>query len=345
MDFEMHLTQNYASSAAMDANATLISVENLHTFFYTRRGTVKAVDGIDLCIRRQETLGLVGESGCGKSVTALSLLQLVSPPGRIVRGRIILEGEDILSFSEEEMRSIRGRKISMIFQEPMTSLDPVFTVGSELTETLRLHHKVSRQQARLSAIQMLEKVGIPEPERRLREYPHELSGGTQQRVMIAIALICNPLLLIADEPTTALDVTIQAQILHLITELQQDLGTSVLLITHDLGVVAETCDNVAVMYAGNIIEYAPVKELFASPLHPYTVRLQASIPRIDVPVSRLATIPGSVPDLGRPPSGCKFHPRCSKALPICRRTTPQLQRIRENHLVRCWLYQKEKPLP
>jgi len=318
----------------------LISVKNLHTFFFTHRGIVKAVDGVDLYIKKKETLGLVGESGCGKSVTALSIMRLVSnPPGRIVKGEIIFERENLLEKSSEKMRKIRGDKISMIFQEPMTSLDPVFTVGEELMETFVLHQSTGKKLAKKKAIEMIKKVGIPEAERRVKEYPHQLSGGMQQRIMIAIALACNPSLLIADEPTTALDVTIQAQILDLIRKLQEELETSVLLITHDLGVIAETCDRVAVMYAGNIVESASVNDLFATPLHPYTIALGKSIPRVNSEASRLNIIPGIVPNLINPPSGCKFHPRCSKAMPLCSKTQPQFIELENDHWVRCWLYQ------
>ena len=320
----------------------LLSIRNLHTYFFTHRGMVKAVDGVDLNIRKKETLGLVGESGCGKSVTALSIMRLISnPPGRITEGEIFFAGEDLLRKSHQQMRKMRGSKISMIFQEPMTSLDPVFTVGHELTETLLLHQNLSKQEAREGAVEMLKLVGIPEPERRMEEYPHQLSGGMQQRVMIAMALSCNPSLLIADEPTTALDVTIQAQILALIKDLKGKLGTSVLLITHDLGVIAETCQQVAVMYAGRIMESAQVDDLFSEPLHPYTTALNSSIPQIDSTARRLKIIPGMVPSLINPPSGCRFHPRCCQVMSVCSEKEPPLMEIRNGHWVRCWLYQKD----
>jgi len=319
----------------------LLCVHSLHTYFYTHSGVVKAVEGVNLEIDTGEVLGLVGESGCGKSVTALSIMRLVSnPPGRIVKGEVIFRGEDLLKKNEDEMRKIRGNNISMIFQEPMTSLDPVFTVGNELMETIQLHQNLSKARARKIAIEMLKKVGIPEPERRMDEYPHQLSGGMQQRVMIAMALSCNPSLLIADEPTTALDTTIQAQILRLIKNLQEEFDTSVLLITHDLGVIAETCRRVAVMYAGNIVEYADVEMLFGNPLHPYTMGLSESIPRIDVTTKRLRIIKGTVPDLINLPSGCRFHPRCPEALEICREKEPSLKEVGMGHKVRCWLYDR-----
>jgi oligopeptide/dipeptide ABC transporter ATP-binding protein len=318
---------------------TLLSIRNLHTYFYTHYGVVKAVEGVNLEIQKGEILGLVGESGCGKSVTALSIMRLIpNPPGKIVEGEIIFKQEDLLEKSEEEMRKIRGNEISMIFQEPMTSLDPVFTVGEELTETIGLHRKLTRARSKGKAIEMLKKVGIPESEKRMNEYPHQLSGGMQQRVMIGMALCCNPSLLIADEPTTALDVTIQAQILKLIKDLQKDFGTAILLITHDLGVIAENCSQVAVMYAGNIVEYAGVEPLFEKPLHPYTVALSKSIPRLDVTTRRLKIIKGMVPNLVDPPRGCKFHPRCEKAFEICSQKSPLLTEVEKGHEVRCWLY-------
>jgi len=285
----------------------LLRVKNLKTYFFTHEGTIKAVDGVSFTIKKGETLGLVGESGCGKSVTALSIMRLVqSPPGKIVGGKIYFEGKNLLELKEKEMRKIRGCKISMIFQEPMTSLDPMFTIGFEIMEVLKLHQNLKKDEAKKKVIESLYKVRFPDPEKRIDDYPHELSGGMRQRVMIAMALSCNPALLIADEPTTALDVTIQAQILKLIDELRKELNTSVLLITHDLGVIAKTCDNVALMYAGYIVEYTDVYTFFRKPLHPYAQALLKSIPRIDVETKRLKIIKGLVPNLLDIPSGCPF---------------------------------------
>jgi oligopeptide/dipeptide ABC transporter ATP-binding protein len=320
----------------------LLRVQNLRTHFFTHEGTVRAVDGVSFAIKKGETLGLVGESGCGKSVTALSIMRLIpSPPGRILDGSVIFEGNDLLSLSERQMREIRGRKISMIFQEPMTSLDPVFTVGHEIMETVRLHQRLKKSGARQEAVKALRTVGIPDSERRLKNYPHELSGGMRQRAMIAMALSCNPALLIADEPTTALDVTIQAQILRLIDDLKSKFGTSVLLITHDLGVVAEMCDFVAVMYAGHIVEYTDIHTLFEQPLHPYTAGLNYSIPRLDLEVERLETIQGLVPNLIELPPGCPFQPRCTRSMPVCSRNMPELIDVEKGHLVKCHLYEAE----
>lgn len=317
----------------------LLEIKNLKTYLKTPRGTVKAVDGVNLEIFPGETVGLVGESGCGKSMTALSVLKLYpQPQGRIVEGEILFEGQNLVPLKEEEMRKIRGKKISMVFQEPMTSLDPVFPVGEEIVEVLCIHEGMSSVLAREKAIEMLRLVRIPEPERVFHSYPHQLSGGMRQRVMIAIALACRPQLLLADEPTTALDVTIQAQILELIEELKEELQTAVLLITHDLGVVAETCQKVAVMYAGKIVEKAQVFELFDHPLHPYTRALLASMPHIEEEKETLASIPGSVPNLLDPPSGCRFHPRCRQALEICKREEPQLEEKEVKHWVACHLY-------
>jgi oligopeptide/dipeptide ABC transporter ATP-binding protein len=316
----------------------LIRVKDLKTYFFTHEGTVKAVDGINLKINKGETLGLVGESGCGKSVTALSIIRLIpSPPGKIVGGEIHFEGKNLLELDEKEMRKIRGRKISMIFQEPMTSLDPMFTIGDEIAEVIRLHQELKKDEARKKAIESLKTVGMPDPEKRINEYPHELSGGMRQRAMIAMALSCNPTLLIADEPTTALDVTIQAQILRLIDELRKKFSTSVLLITHDLGVIAETCDNVAVMYAGHIVEYTDVNTLFRSPLHPYTKGLMKSIPRLDIDTKRLEAIKGLVPNLLDIAPGCPFHPRCDFCIKRCTEDLPNLMEVKNNHLVRCHL--------
>jgi peptide/nickel transport system ATP-binding protein/oligopeptide transport system ATP-binding protein len=316
----------------------LLRVKDLKTYFFTHDGTVKAVDGINLKVSKGETLGLVGESGCGKSVTALSIMRLIpNPPGKIVGGEIHFEGKNLLELNEKEMRKIRGRKISMIFQEPMTSLDPMFTIGDEIAEVIRLHQGLKKDEARKKAIESLKTVGMPDPEKRINEYPHELSGGMRQRAMIAMALSCNPTLLIADEPTTALDVTIQAQILRLIDELRKKFGTSVLLITHDLGVIAETCDNVAVMYAGHIVEHTDANTLFRNPLHPYTKGLMKSIPRLDVDTKRLEIIKGLVPTLLDMPSGCPFHPRCNFCSEGCTKELPKLIEVEKNHLVRCHL--------
>lgn len=314
----------------------LLKIRDLQTYFFCYEGLIKAVDKINLTIKKGETLGLVGESGCGKSVTALSILRLIpSPPGKIVGGEIIFEGKNLLDLTEKEMRKIRGRKISMIFQEPMTSLDPMFTIGDEIQEVIKLHQKLGKEEARKKTLELLRKVGMPDPEKRIDEYPHELSGGMRQRAMIAMALSCNPTLLIADEPTTALDVTIQAQILKLIDKLKKEFGASVMIITHDLGVIAETCTNVAVMYAGNIVEYADVNTLFSKPLHPYTKALMKSIPRLDVDAKRLEIIRGLVPNLLDLPSGCPFHPRCDFCFNKCPKEKPQLKKIEKKHLVAC----------
>lgn len=316
----------------------LLRVEDLKTYFLTYEGTIKAVDGVSLTINKGETLGLVGESGCGKSVTALSIMRLIqSPPGKIVGGKIFFEGKNLLDISEKEMRKIRGCKISMIFQEPMTSLDPMFTIGSEIMEVLQLHQNLKKDQAKKKAIESLCTVRFPDPEKRIDDYPHELSGGMRQRVMIAMALSCNPALLIADEPTTALDVTIQSQILKLIEDLRKEFNTSVLLITHDLGVIAKTCDNVALMYAGYIVEYTDVYTFFREPLHPYAKGLMKSIPRLDSEIKKLEIIKGLVPNLLDLPPGCPFHPRCDFCFELCTKKMPELTNIGKNHLVRCHL--------
>jgi oligopeptide/dipeptide ABC transporter ATP-binding protein len=319
----------------------LITVDKLQTFFYTDQGVLPAVDEVSFVIPKGKTLGLVGESGCGKSVTALSIIRLVSPPGRIVGGSITLHDSGrptVLSeLPEHQMRQIRGGKIAMIFQEPMTSLNPVFTIGQQISEAILLHQQVSRRQARQIGIEMLHKVRIPEPHRRYDEYPHQFSGGMRQRVMIAMALVSHPQLLIADEPTTALDVTIQAQILDLLRDLQREMQMSVLLITHDLGIVAELADDVAVMYASKLVEYAPVTELFSNPLHPYTQGLFRSRPKAGANRSeRLLTIPGMVPSPLRFPGGCKFHPRCPFVQENCRQDEPTLREIAPGHLVSCY---------
>ncbi len=321
----------------------LLNISNLQTYFYTEDGVSKAVDGVDYYVRKGETLGVVGESGCGKSVTALSIMRLIpQPPGKIAGGEITFEGRSLLDLSPDEMRKIRGNKISMIFQEPMTSLNPVFTIGNQIAEAIQLHQGLSKKSALDRAIDMLKLVGIPSPEQRVKEYPHQLSGGMRQRAMIAMALSCNPSLLIADEPTTALDVTIQAQILDLMTSLKEEFNTSIILITHDLGVVAESVARVVVMYAGKIVEEADVYHIFENPLHPYTVGLLRSIPRLDLTATkkeRLQEIPGAVPIPSQLPTGCLFHPRCPRVMDICRQELPALKPSQEaDHAVRCWLY-------
>ena len=322
------------------SNNPLVEVKKLKTYFYTEEGVVKAVDGVDFEIYPGETLGVVGESGCGKSVTSLSIMRLVeSPPGRIEAGEIDFNGQDLTKLSEKEMRKIRGNDISMIFQEPMTSLNPVYTVGDQIMEAITLHKGVNRKEARRQAVEMLQKVGIPLPEQRVDEYPHQLSGGMRQRVMIAMALSCDPQLLIADEPTTALDVTIQAQILELMNSLKESYGMSIMMITHDLGVIAEVSDRVAVMYAGKVVEYTDVDTLFADPKHPYTWGLMNSIPKLDKDVNRLEAIPGSVPSPLDFPEGCKFNTRCPLAEGKCYDEEPPLEEAAEGHKVRCWRYE------
>ena len=324
----------------------LLQVKDLKTYFYTDDGIVKAVDGIDFTIKKGETLGMVGESGCGKSVSALSLLQLVQdPPGKIINGEIWFKGEDLLKKKPEQMRKIRGNDISMIFQEPMTSLNPVYTIGEQISEAIILHQKLNKGNALEKTVEMLKLVGIPDPERTVHKYPHELSGGQRQRVMIAMALSCNPDLLIADEPTTALDVTIQAQILELIKKLKDEIGMAVLMITHNLGVIAEVSDHVVVVYAGKAVEYADVTSIFKHPKHPYAMALQKSIPQLtDKPGVKLEVIEGNIPDPLALPTGCKFHPRCKFAINICKKKEPELEKIGDNHIVRCWMYNKEKAI-
>ncbi len=317
----------------------LLSIQNLSTHFSTEQGLARAVQEVTFDIPRGQTVALVGESGCGKSVTALSILRLIpQPTGRIVSGRILLEDRDLLSLSESQMRKIRGNEIAMIFQEPMTSLNPVLTVGSQIVEVIRLHQKKTARQARQMTVEMLSRVGIADPRQRIREYPHQLSGGMRQRVMIAMALSCMPKLLIADEPTTALDVTIQAQILDLLRYLRQENNMSILLITHDLGVVAENADYVVVMYASRIVESAPVEPLFAEPLHPYTRGLLRSLPRLNERRQRLEVIPGTVPNPVDFPSGCKFHPRCSIGCKDrrCQTQEPPLKEVAPGRRVACW---------
>ncbi len=324
-------------------NDTLLKVHNLRTHFFTEAGAVRAVDGVDFSIGKNETVGMVGESGCGKSVTALSVMRLVDFPGKIVGGEINFKGENILLKSEERMRRFRGNEISMIFQEPMTSLNPVHTIGDQIIETITLHQKLSKKAAREKTIEMLAHVGIPSPEQRIDEFPFQLSGGMRQRAMIAMGLSCNPSLLIADEPTTALDVTIQAQILELMRRLKDEAGTAVMIITHDLGVIAEMADSVIVLYAGKVMEYSDVDSLFQNPTHPYTMALLESIPRIIDPRGRkLYSIEGSIPDPLHVPPGCKFHPRCRYAQDICFREEPGLLSIENERQVRCWMYGSEK---
>jgi peptide/nickel transport system ATP-binding protein len=325
----------------LQAEDTVLDVKNLRTVFFTNSGLFKAVDDVSFSVRRGETLAIVGESGCGKSVTALSIMRLVpDPPGRIVGGSVELEGTDLLGLDEDKMRTIRGNRISMIFQEPMTSLNPVMRIGDQITETVRLHRTMTRKEAWEQAVEMLRLVRIPVPERRAQEYPHQLSGGMRQRVMIAMALSCRPALLIADEPTTALDVTIQAQILALILDLQKELGMGLVLITHDLGVVAQTAQRVIVMYAGKKVEEADVETLFANPRHPYTRGLMASMPAVAAlgtnTDTRLTEIPGMVPSLTNLPKGCAFAPRCELAIARCREEYPPLQAFGAGHLAACW---------
>ncbi|MEZ6017936.1 MAG: ABC transporter ATP-binding protein [Planctomycetota bacterium] len=323
------------TSAVETEREPLLRLDGLRTHFDTDDGVARAVDGVDYAIYPGETLGVVGESGSGKSVTALSIMRLLPvPPARFAGGRILFRGEDLLAKSDADLRKIRGNDIAMIFQEPMTALNPVFTVGNQLMETVRLHRGYDQARARAHAIDMLTKVGIPAPEKRVDEYPHQLSGGMRQRVMIAIAMSCDPALLIADEPTTALDVTIQAQILDLIRELQEQAGMSVLLITHDLGVVAETAHHVAVMYAGKVVEYASVFDLYERPRHPYTIGLFRSLPELAAPGQRLATIPGVVPSATRFPTGCRFRTRCSIATARCAEAEPPLVALNDDQVGR-----------
>jgi peptide/nickel transport system ATP-binding protein len=349
----MHSTQGrtelttapaYRATQAADGAGAVLEIRGLKTYLFTRSGVVKGVDDVSFSVQSGETLAVVGESGCGKTMTALSIMRLVpAPPGKIVGGAIMLDGKDLLKLDEAEMRDIRGNEISMIFQEPMTSLNPVLTIGHQITEALRLHQDLSRSAAAEKAVQMLRLVKIPEAALRAREYPHQLSGGMRQRAMIAMALACNPRVLIADEPTTALDVTIQAQILDLMLELQQELGTAIILITHNLGVVAETAKRVVVMYAGKKVEEADVDALFAEPMHPYTHGLLASIPRLAViggtagtSGQRLQEIPGMVPALSNLPPGCTFAPRCPYADEQCRTQFPPFEQKRPGHWAACW---------
>jgi len=320
----------------------ILEIKGLKTYFFTEEGIVRAVDGVDLVVKPGEVLGIVGESGCGKSVTTLSILRLISQPGRIVEGEILFEDKDLLKMPESEMVNVRGNSISMIFQQPQSCLNPVFRVGDQLTEILHIHQNISKAEADQRAIELLALVGIPEPESRIQSYPHEMSGGMAQRVMIAMALACVPQLLIADEPTTALDVTIQAQILDLMRNLKRQMDAAIILITHDLGVVAEMCDRVDVMYAGRIVEEADVIDLYQKPMHPYTQALIGSTPVLGQTDKQLTTIPGSVPNLIDLPVGCKFAPRClarvENELEICLEQEPELKKVAANHWARCWLY-------
>lgn len=334
------MTETAADGAVADRAgilSPLLDVRDLRTYFDTDEGLVKAVDGVSFQVDPGQTLGVVGESGCGKSVASLSILRLIQcPPGRMAGGQIFFKGEDLLGYSDAGMRRIRGNEISMVFQEPMTSLNPVFTCGDQISEAIVLHQRLSKKAAKTRAIEMLDMVGIPSPEQRVDEYPHQLSGGMRQRVMIAMALSCNPSLLIADEPTTALDVTIQAQILELLARLREELKMSVVVITHDLGVVAEVVSRVVVMYAGLVAEYADVGALFEAPQHPYTVGLLQSIPKLNERSNRLRVIPGAVPNPLDYPKACRFHPRCPIAVDRCREEEPRLEEVSPRHHVRCW---------
>lgn len=326
-----------------ESNTPLLEVKNLKTYFYTEDGVVHAVDGVDFYVNSGEVLGIVGESGCGKSVTSLSIMKLISQPGKIIEGQIMFDGKDLVQASEEEMMQVRGNRVSMIFQQPQSALNPVFKAGDQISEVLNIHQDLGKEAGVKRAVELLKLVGIPDPERRAEAFPHELSGGMAQRVMIAMALACVPDLLIADEPTTALDVTIQAQILDLMRDMRTQLGSAMILITHDLGVIAEMADRVAVMYAGEIVEQSKVVDLFDNGLHPYTKGLIGSIPVLGEIREKLEVIPGSVPNLVDPPKGCRFAPRClartQHNLSICTVEHPELIDIDESHKVRCWLYQ------
>jgi oligopeptide/dipeptide ABC transporter ATP-binding protein len=322
----------------MEMAKTLLEVRDLKTHFFTRRGVVKAVDGVSFSLDEGETLGLVGESGCGKSITALSIQRLVpQPAGRIVGGEVLFEGEDLLGKTDKEMRDIRGKRISMILQDPMSSLNPVFTIGRQVAEPIKAHQGLRGRKIWEEVKEILTRVRIPSPELRIREYPHQMSGGMRQRIVGAIALSCRPHLLIADEPTTALDVTIQAQFLRLLKEVQQELGLSMIMITHDFGIVARVCDRVAVMYCGKIVESAGIRELFNNPTHPYTIALMKSLPKLEQKLSRLYSIEGQPPDLRNMPPGCAFAPRCSEAMEICKKEYPPVSTVGDGHQASCWL--------
>jgi len=328
----------------MNAPPHLLEVHELATYFHTFEGVVKAVDGVSFHLNPREILGIVGESGCGKSVTAQTIMKLIpQPPGRIEYGQILFDGDDLVNYPPERMRNIRGNRIAMIFQEPMTSLNPVYTIGDQIAEMFTLHQRQTKRESWNSAIEMLKRVHIPAPERRVREYPHQLSGGMRQRAMIAMALSCNPEILIADEPTTALDVTVQAQILDLMLQLQADYGTAIMMITHDLGVIAEVAKRVVVMYAGRVVEEADTLDIFQRPKHPYTEGLLKSIPqpgdRSERGRERLDEIKGTVPNLYNLPPGCSFAPRCGDLMEVCRQEMPELRALSDTHKVRCWKYQ------
>ena len=325
-----------------NTNNNILEIKNLHTYFYTDSGVIKSVDGVDIELREGTTLGIVGESGSGKSVTALSVMGLLmGTTGKVAEGEILFEGRDLTKLDDEERRKMRGEKISMIFQEPMTSLNPVMKIGDQITECILMHNNISKQEAWDKAVEMLKLTGVPRVERMMKEYPFQLSGGQRQRVMIAMALVCKPKILIADEPTTALDVTIQAQILDLMENLKQKTGTSILFITHDLGVVAEVCDDVVVMYSGRVVEKGDVRSIFASQSHPYTRGLLASIPKLGECAEELESIPGNVPNPKYMPQGCKFAPRCSCAFDKCREEEPGFYDVGEGHMSRCWLCDKK----
>lgn len=325
-----------------NTNNNILEIKNLHTYFYTDSGVIKSVDGVDIELREGTTLGIVGESGSGKSVTALSVMGLLmGTTGKVAEGEILFEGRDLTKLDDEERRKMRGEKISMIFQEPMTSLNPVMKIGDQITECILMHNNISKQEAWDKAVEMLKLTGVPRVERMMKEYPFQLSGGQRQRVMIAMALVCKPKILIADEPTTALDVTIQAQILDLMENLKQKTGTSILFITHDLGVVAEVCDDVVVMYSGRVVEKGDVRSIFASPSHPYTKGLLASIPKLGECAEELESIPGNVPNPKYMLQGCKFAPRCSCAFDKCREEEPGFYDVGEGHMSRCWLCEKK----
>ena len=325
-----------------NTNNNILEIKNLHTYFYTDSGVIKSVDGVDIELREGTTLGIVGESGSGKSVTALSVMGLLmGTTGKVAEGEILFEGRDLTKLDDEERRKMRGEKISMIFQEPMTSLNPVMKIGDQITECILMHNNISKQEAWDKAVEMLKLTGVPRVERMMKEYPFQLSGGQRQRVMIAMALVCKPKILIADEPTTALDVTIQAQILDLMENLKQKTGTSILFITHDLGVVAEVCDDVVVMYSGRVVEKGDVRSIFASPSHPYTKGLLASIPKLGECAEELESIPVNVPNPKYMPQGCKFAPRCSCAFDKCREEEPGFYDVGEGHMSRCWLCEKK----